>query len=65
VGLGGTGGAVGGMFIAMFVGAILQKTGSYVPVFILAGLTYLAALLIIHLLSPRLEPAKLEGMQGR
>jgi hypothetical protein len=29
-------------------------------VFILAGFTYLAALLVIHLLSPRLEPAKLE-----
>jgi ACS family hexuronate transporter-like MFS transporter len=62
VGLGGTGGAVGGMFIAMVVGAILQKTGSYMPVFVLAGLTYLVALLIIHLLVPRLEPAKLEGV---
>jgi ACS family hexuronate transporter-like MFS transporter len=62
VGLGGTGGAVGGMFIAMLVGAILQKTGSYMPVFILASLTYLAALLVIHLLVPRLEPAKVEGV---
>lgn len=60
VGLGGTGGAVGGMSIAMLVGALLQATGSYVPVFVLAGLTYLAALLVIHLLSPRLEPAKLD-----
>lgn len=62
VGLGGTGGAVGGMFIAMLVGAILQKTGSYVPVFVLASLTYLAALLVIHLLTPRLEPVRLEGV---
>ncbi len=62
VGIGGTGGAIGGMFIAMLVGAILQKTGSYVPVFILAGATYLTALLVIHLLVPRLEPAKIEGV---
>ena len=62
VGIGGTGGAVGGMFIAMLVGAILQKTGSYVPVFILAGSTYLTALLVIHLLVPRLHPAKIEGV---
>jgi ACS family hexuronate transporter-like MFS transporter len=32
------------------------------PVFVLAGLTYLVALLIIHLLVPRLEPAKLKGV---
>lgn len=62
VGIGGTGGAIGGMFIAMLVGAILQKTGSYVPVFILAGSTYLTALLVIHLLVPRLSPAKIEGI---
>jgi len=61
VGLGGTAGAVGGMFIAMLVGAILQATGSYVPVFVLAGGTYLAALLVIHLLVPRLDAAKLEA----
>lgn len=60
VGIGGMAGAVGGMFIAMLVGAILQTTGSYVSVFILAGGAYLVALLVIHLLSPKLEPAKLE-----
>jgi MFS transporter, ACS family, hexuronate transporter len=60
VGIGGTGGAVGGMFISMLVGAILQSTKSYVPIFILAGGAYLFALLVIHLLVPRLEPAKLE-----
>jgi ACS family hexuronate transporter-like MFS transporter len=59
VGIGGTAGAVGGMFIAMLVGAVLQATQSYIPVFIMAGCTYLVALLIIHLLAPRLEPAKL------
>ena len=60
VGIGGMAGAVGGMLIALVVGAILQKTGSYVPIFIIAGSAYLLALLVIHLLAPTLEPANLE-----
>lgn len=59
VGIGGMAGAVGGMFIALLVGAVLQASGSYVPIFILAGSAYLAALMLIHLLSPRLTPAVL------
>ena len=58
VGIGGMAGAIGGMFIALIVGEILQKTGSYVPIFIMAGSAYLIALLAIHILAPRLEPAK-------
>ena len=57
VGIGGMLGAVGGMIIAPLVGYILQTTGSYVPIFIIAASAYLLALLIIHLLAPRLEPA--------
>ena len=59
VGIGGMAGAVGGMMIARLVGEILQRTGSYVPIFIIAASAYLAALLVIHLLSPKLEPANL------
>lgn len=59
VGFGGMAGAVGGMLIAKLTGALLQWTGSYVPVFIIAGSAYLAALAVVHLLVPRLEPAKL------
>ncbi|MGH7494754.1 MAG: MFS transporter [bacterium] len=59
VGIGGMGGAIGGMLIALVAGEILQTTGSYVPIFIIAGMTYLAALLIIHLLVPRLEAARI------
>jgi MFS transporter, ACS family, hexuronate transporter len=58
VGIGGMAGAVGGMFIAMLVGAVLQATGSYVPIFILAGSAYLLALLIIQVLVPKLKPAE-------
>jgi ACS family hexuronate transporter-like MFS transporter len=61
VGIGGFGGAVGGMLIATFTGFLLEFTGSYVPVFIMAGSAYLLALLIIHLLAPRLQPAPLDA----
>jgi ACS family hexuronate transporter-like MFS transporter len=60
VGLGGMAGAVGGMLIATFAGYVLEWTGSYVLLFIVSGSVYLIALLIIHLLVPKLEPAKLE-----
>jgi ACS family hexuronate transporter-like MFS transporter len=59
VGLGGTAGAVGGMLIAKVTGYLLQVTGSYVPVFLIAAFAYLTALAIVHMLVPRLEPAPL------
>jgi ACS family hexuronate transporter-like MFS transporter len=59
VGFGGMAGAVGGMLIAKLTGALLQWTGSYVPVFLIAGSAYLVALAIVHVLVPRLEPAVL------
>jgi ACS family hexuronate transporter-like MFS transporter len=60
VGIGGTMGALGGMFSAEIVGYLLQLTGSYVIPFVAAGCAYLFALAIIHLLSPRLEMAHLD-----
>jgi len=59
VGLGGFGGAVGGMLISTFVGFLLQTTHSYVPVFLMAGSAYLLALAVVHALAPRLTPALL------
>jgi ACS family hexuronate transporter-like MFS transporter len=61
VGIGGFGGAVGGMLIATLTGFLLETTGSYVPVFAMAGFAYLAALAVVHWLAPRLEPARLEA----
>ena len=57
VGLGGLAGAVGGMLISTFTGFLLDATGSYVPVFIMAGSAYLIALAVVHFLVPRLEAA--------
>ena len=59
IGFGGMCGAVGGMLIAKVTGYLLQTTGSYLAVFVIAGTTYLVTLAIVHLLSPRLEPARL------
>jgi ACS family hexuronate transporter-like MFS transporter len=59
VGIGGMIGAVGGMAMAKYAGYVLDKIGSYTPIFVLAASAYLLALLAIHILSPRLEPVKL------
>ena len=60
VGFGGMAGAVGGMLIAKLTGYILNATGSYVPIFLIAAFAYVVALAIIHLLVPRLDPAEVE-----
>jgi ACS family hexuronate transporter-like MFS transporter len=60
VGIGGFAGAVGGMLIATAVGHLLQWTGSYVPVFLLAGAAYLLALVVIQMLAPRLTPPNID-----
>jgi len=59
VGIGGMFGAIGGMLIAEIVGHVLQWTGSYMIPFFIAASAYLIALLLIHTLSPRLEPAQI------
>jgi len=61
VGIGGSAGAVGGLFIATFTGWVLQVSGSYLPMFIIAGSVYLIALLVIHLLVPRLQRAQIDA----
>jgi ACS family hexuronate transporter-like MFS transporter len=60
VGIGGFGGAIGGMFIATFTGWVLQISGSYLPMFVIAGSAYLSALVLIHLIVPRMQPANVE-----
>ena len=55
IGIGGTAGAVGGMLFAKCVGWILDRFASFTPVFAVAGSVYILAVLVIHLLSPRLE----------
>ena len=59
-GIGGMAGAVGGMLIAKIVGYVLQWTGSYRIPFFIAGAAYLVALVVIHILTPRMEPANID-----
>jgi len=62
VGLGGMGGAIGGMLFAPAVGRYLKwSDGAYGPVFVVCGSTYLIALLVIHLLVPKLEDNRVRG----
>ena len=56
VGIGGMAGAIGGMFIAKLAGYVLEWTGEYRILFIIAASIYLVNLLIIHLINPRLKP---------
>src|SRR5262245_4366062 len=58
VGIGGTAGAIGGMLIAKLTASVLQVSGSYVPVFLIAAFAYLVALAIIQLLAPQLRPTE-------
>jgi ACS family hexuronate transporter-like MFS transporter len=51
-------GTIGGMLIAKVVGYTLQATGSYVPVFLMAGCAYLVALAFVQAFAPHLDPAR-------
>ena len=61
VGFGGMAGAIGGLFIAEVTGRVLQFTGSYKPIFLIAGSAYLTALLIIQILVPIVREAPMNG----
>ncbi len=65
VGFGGMAGAIGGMLIAQITGYLLQLTGSYLGVFLIAGSAYLVALGIFSLLVPRLEPLRIGDESSR
>ena len=55
VGLGGMAGSIGGMVLAAAVGLILQSTGNYLIVFLIAGSAYWLALAVFAFLVPRID----------
>jgi MFS transporter, ACS family, hexuronate transporter len=57
IGVGGMLGGVGGMVFSKYVGEVLERIGTYTPIFIVAGSVYLIALLVVHLLTPKYAPA--------
>ncbi|MGA2097720.1 MAG: MFS transporter [Candidatus Acidiferrum sp.] len=60
MGIGGMAGAIAGVFNAGVVSHLLQWTGSYRVPFVMAGGAYLVAVAVIHILAPKLEPARLK-----
>jgi len=60
VGIGSTGGAIGGVLIQIVTGYVVQWTHSYIPAFIFGGLAYLTALAIVQSLAPKLNPVDLD-----
>jgi ACS family hexuronate transporter-like MFS transporter len=68
VGIGGFAGAMGGFLFQSIAGRIkdaIEERGeasnmAYLPLFIYAASAYLVALLIVHVIVPRLEPIKLD-----
>ena len=60
VGVGGMLGAVGNVLFQLTAGKVVDLTHSYLPLFLFCGLAYLLALAMVHLLAPRLAPAKLD-----
>lgn len=59
VGLGGMAGALGAMGLLKLTGKILDSTGNYTILFIIAGCAYVSALFIMHLLVPKMDVAKI------
>lgn len=60
VGIGGFTGAAGGVLMQLAAGYVVALTHSYVPLFFVACSAYLVALIIVHLISPQLKPARME-----
>ncbi|HEY0309397.1 MAG TPA: MFS transporter [Acidobacteriaceae bacterium] len=60
IGIGGMFGSCGGVLLQICTGLIVGMTHSYVPLFVIACSAYGLALLIIHLISPKLALANLD-----
>jgi ACS family hexuronate transporter-like MFS transporter len=66
VGIGGFVGAIGAVCFQLATGRILQATNSnYSIIFVMCGLAYVLAWLIIHLLVPRLQPITVGSHEAR
>ena len=52
-------GAIGGMVMSKYAGWVLDKLGTYTPIFVVAASAYILALTAIHLLTPKMEPVEL------
>ena len=61
VGIGSCAGAIGGILLPLYAGKVLDKNPNYyLPMFVVAGVAYVVAWGLIHLLVPKMEPAKVD-----
>ncbi|MGA7886422.1 MAG: MFS transporter [Acidobacteriaceae bacterium] len=61
IGIGGMSGAIGGALLQLATGYIVKFTHSYVPMFVIACVAYLLALIVIHAITPKLAPARIHS----
>ena len=61
VGIGSMAGAIGAIFAAKAVGYILQWTGSYKLIFLIAASAYVSAFAVVQLLAPRIRPVTVDA----
>ncbi|WP_175753713.1 MFS transporter [Burkholderia ambifaria] len=61
VGIGGMAGSIGGVLFSEVIGQVLQRTGHYWVLFAIGALAYLLALAVMHVLTPKMKPAKLDA----
>jgi len=59
-GIGTSAGAFGGVLIQVATGFIVQRTHSYLPLFVFSGLAYVTALAVLQRLAPRLDPVEVD-----
>jgi ACS family hexuronate transporter-like MFS transporter len=60
VGMGGFAGAMGGYLMNRGAGRLKDMTGNYIAMFSIAASAYLVALLVIHLMVPKLQPIEFQ-----
>jgi len=60
VGFGGMIGSAAGVLFQLMTGYVVQWTHSYIPIFVACGVSYSIGLFLMHLLTPKMEPARIE-----
>ena len=65
VGMGGLAGALGGMVMQAAAGVIKEVTHSYLIMFVIAGSVYVLAVIVVHLLAPRLKRVEEQELENK
>jgi len=63
VGIAGVCSTGASMLLMYVIGLVVKATGTYLPIFFMASAAYVVALLLSHLLAPRLESANIDDVQ--